>query len=243
MIVRAPTTNDAVECAPVSCGDSNNLMAAGPLASSPTVEVGSWRFELSHSLRAIRTLAAVTSTVVFSFSSVGFLMGSSNAIAATVPTCSSRVLSLSPGFSQVGAGNVGTPIVITNNGSATCTLVGYPIVIAHTEAVSPHPVTFVHWPLSEVYIATPVRIIVLAPQRTASFGISYVDGRDQQYGQGRDCLMRSITVRLPQVAPARNIIVPFRKGSDGFGGPINSCFTGFQFGLTPIVKGSTPPGP
>lgn len=218
-------------------------VATGPLVSRPTVGVNSWRFELSHSLRGVRTLAAITSAVVLTFSSVGLLVGSSNAMAATVPVCSSRVLSLSPGFSQVGAGNVGTPIVITNNGSATCTLVGYPIVVAHTEAVSPYPVTFVHRPRSEVYVAVPVRIIVLAPQRTASFGISYVDGRDQQYGQGRDCLMRSITVRLHRVAPARNIIVPFRKGSDGFGGPINSCFTGFQFGLTPIVKGSTPPGP
>jgi hypothetical protein len=53
--------------------------------------------------------------------------------------------------------------------------------------------------------------------------------------------MSSITVQLPQVAPARKIVVVFRKGSDGFGGPINSCFAGFEFGLTPIVKGSTPP--
>ena len=198
---------------------------------------------MSHSSRGIHILAAITGAVVLSFSSVGFLVGSSNAVAATVPACSSRVLSLRPGFSQVGAGNVGTPIVITNRGSATCTLVGYPIVVAHTEAVSPHPVTFVHRPRSEVYVAVPVRIVVLAPRHTASFGISYVDGRDQKYGQGRDCLMGSITVRLPRVAPARKITVPFRKGSDGFGGPINSCFTGFQFGLTPIVKGSTPPGP
>ena len=196
---------------------------------------------MSHLARGIRTLAALTGAVVFSFSPVGFLVGSSNAGAATVPTCSSRVLSLSLGFTQPAAGNVGTPIVITNNGSATCTIAGYPITVAHTEAASPHPVTFVHRPRSQIYVAAPVKTIVVAPKGRASFGISYVDALDQQYGQGRDCLMNSITVRLPQVAPARKITVPFRKGSDGFGGPIDSCFAGFEFGLTPIVKGSTLP--
>jgi hypothetical protein len=186
-------------------------------------------------------LAALTGAVAFSFSPVGLLAGSSNAEAATVPTCSATVLSLSLGPSQAAAGNEGTPVVITNNGSVACSVAGYPVVAAHTEAASPHPVTFVHRPRSQIYVAAPVRTIVLAPKRTASFGISYVDALDQQYGQGRDCLMSSITVRLPQVAPARKITVPFRKGSDGFGGPINSCFAGFEFGLTPIVKGSTPP--
>jgi len=196
---------------------------------------------LSHSSRGIHILAALTVAVVLSSSPVGFLVGWSNAGAATVPTCSSRVLSLSVGFTQAAAGNVGTPIVITNNGSATCTIAGYPIVVAHTEAVSPHPVTFVHRPRSQIYVTARVRTIIVAPKGKASFGISYLGALDQQYGEGRDCLMNSITVQLPQVAPARKITVVFRKGSDGFGGPINSCFTGFEFGLTPIAKGSTPP--
>ena len=196
---------------------------------------------MSHLARGIRTLAALTGAVVLSFSPVGLLTRSSNAGAAAVPTCSSWVLSLSLGISQAAAGNAGTPIVITNNGSSTCSIAGYPIVVAHTEAVSPHPVTFVHRPRSEIYVAAPVKTIVVAPKGTASFGISHVGALDQQYGEGRDCLMSSITVQLPQVAPARKITVPFRKGSDGFGGPINSCFAGFEFGLTPIVKGSTPP--
>jgi hypothetical protein len=186
-------------------------------------------------------VAALTGAVVLSFSPVGSLAGSSNAGSSTVPTCSSRVLSLRLGFSQAAAGNEGTPVVITNNGSVACSIAGYPAVVAHTEAASPHPVTFVHRPRSQIYVAAPVRTIVVAPKGTASFGISYVDARDQQYGEGRDCLMSSITVQLPQVAPARKITVLFRKGSDGFGGPINSCFAGFEFGLTPIVKGSSPP--
>jgi hypothetical protein len=196
---------------------------------------------LSHLARGIHTLAALTGAVVLSFSPVGMVAGSSNAASATVPTCSSRILSLSLGFSQAAAGNEGIPIVITNNGSAACSIAGYPIVVAHTEVASPHPVTFVHRPRSQIYVAAAVKTIVVAPKGTASFGISYVDALDQHYGQGRDCLMNSITVQLPQVAPARKITVPFKKGSDGFGGPINSCFAGFEFGLTPVVRGSTPP--
>ena len=196
---------------------------------------------MSHLARGIRTLAALTGAVVLSFSPVGLLAGSSNAGAATVATCSSRVLSLSLGFSQAAAGNEGTPIVITNNGSVVCSIDGYAVVVAHTEAASPHAVIFVYKSRSQIFTTSPVRTVVVAPKGTASFGISYVDGLDQQYGQGRDCLMSSITVQIPHVAPARKITVPFTKRSDGFGGPINACFAGFKFGLTPIVKGSAPP--
>lgn len=146
----------------------------------------SWRFELSHLARGIRTLAALTGTVVLSFSPVGLLAGSSNAGSATVPTCSSRVLSLSLGFSQAAAGNEGTPVVITNNGSVVCSIDGYPVVVAHTEAASPDPVIFVHKSRSQIFTTAPVRTVVVAPKGTASFGISYVDGLNQQYGQGRD---------------------------------------------------------
>jgi len=196
---------------------------------------------LRHKARGVLTLAALTSAIALSFTSLGMLAGSSNAEASTIPTCASGVLSLRLGFSQGAGGSEGTPIVITNNGSAACSITGYPIVVAHTEAASPHPITYIHRPRSQIYVAAPVKIIVLAPKGTASFGISYLDGLDQQDGQGRDCLMSSVTVQIPHAAPVRKIRVPFTKGTDGFGGPINSCFAGFEFGLTPIVRGSTPP--
>lgn len=186
-------------------------------------------------------MVALAGTAALSFFLMVPLTTLPSAGAATVPICSSRVLSLNPGFTQASAGNVGTPVVIVNNGSVACSIAGYPVVVAHIEKPSPHPVTFVHGPRSEIYVAAPVRTVVLAPKKTASFGISYVDGRDQQDGEGRDCLMSSINVQLPQATPARKITVVFRHGSDGFGGPINSCFAGFEFGLTPIVRGPTPP--
>jgi hypothetical protein len=196
---------------------------------------------LGYLAKSFRTLAALTVATIVSISPVGLLAGSSNAGAANVPTCSSKVLSLSLGFSQAAAGNVGTPIVITNNGVTMCSIAGYPIVVAHTEAISPHPVTFVDRPRSQIYVVASVRTVDVAPRGTASFGISYGDAYDQQDGEGRDCFMSSITVQFREVAPARRITVHFTKGEDGFGGPINSCFAGFEFGLTPVVKGSTPP--
>lgn len=76
---------------------------------------------------------------------------------------------------------------------------------------------------------------------TASFGLSYVDAMDQQYGDGARCQMNAIAVRISQVTPVRTFSVSLvANGHDGYG-PINSCWAGFILGLTPIVKGSTPP--
>jgi hypothetical protein len=81
----------------------------------------------------------------------------------------------------------------------------------------------------------------LVPRGTASFGISYVDALDQNYGQGPRCQMNSVTVRLPGLTPVRVFKVSLAaNGHDGFG-PINSCFAGFELGLTPVVKGPSPP--
>jgi hypothetical protein len=160
---------------------------------------------------------------------------------SSVPTCSSSVLTLRPGFAQAAAGNGGTPIVITNDGTFSCSLSGFPVVVAHTEASSPRPVSFGHRPRSLIYRAVLPRNVVLAPKGTASFGLSYVDALDQQYGYGARCEMNAITVRFSQSKPARAFSVPLvANGHDGYG-PINSCFAGFILGLTPIVKGSTPP--
>lgn len=160
---------------------------------------------------------------------------------ASLATCSSGVLTLRSGFTQAAAGNGGTPIVITNHGSSSCSLSGFPAVVAHTEASSPRPVTFVHRPRSQIYRAVLPKSIVLSPKGTASFGLSYVDALDQQYGSGSRCQMNAITVSFPRVTPVRNFTVPLvANGHDGYG-PINSCFAGFILGLTPIVKGPTPP--
>ncbi len=83
--------------------------------------------------------------------------------------------------------------------------------------------------------------VVLAHDGKASFGISYSDALDQQYGQGPRCQLNSLTVQLPNLMPARTFEIPLvANGHDGFGS-INSCFAGFVLGLTPIVKGPNPP--
>jgi len=160
---------------------------------------------------------------------------------APVPTCSSGDLTLHPGFAQAAAGNEGTPIVIVNHGPSSCTLSGFPVVVAHTEAPSPRPVVFVHRSRSQIYREVPPRTVVLSPKGTASFGISYVDAMDQQYGNGARCQMNAITVRFSPMTSVHGFSVSLvENGHDGYG-PINSCWAGFILGLTPFVRGSTPP--
>lgn len=174
---------------------------------------------------------------------LGLVAWGPSAVGSTtsVPTCSSSVLILHPGFTQGAAGNEGTPIVITNHGTSSCSLSGFPVVVAHTETSSPRPVAFVHRPRSQIYRSILPRTVVLPPKSTASFGISYVDAADQQYGSGARCQMNAIKVRFAQVTPVRVFSVPLvANGHDGHG-PINSCWAGFILGLTPIVRGSTPP--
>jgi hypothetical protein len=144
------------------------------------------------------------------------------------------------GFSGAAAGNVGTPILVTNDGTVSCTLDGFPVVVAHTEAPSPRRVSFVHRARSQIFRTVAPKTVVLAPDDKASFGFSYSDALDQQYGQGPRCQMNSVTVQLPNLMPARIFkIALVANGHDGFG-PINSCFAGFELGLTPIVNGPNP---
>ncbi len=164
--------------------------------------------------------------------------------AASVPVCSTSALTMAIGFTQASAGNEGFPVIITNHGSRACSLSGFPMVVAHTEAPSPHPVAFVHSARSQIYRTTRAKLVVVLVKGKASFGVSFVGSLDQQLGQGPRCMMNRITVHLPgvEVVPRDSLIfATFAQHGDGYGGPINSCFAGFKFGLTPIVKGSIPP--
>lgn len=161
--------------------------------------------------------------------------------AATVPVCSASALTIAIGIGGAAAGNLGFPVVITNHGSRSCSLDGFATLTAHTEAPSPRPVTFVHTSRSQIYVTAKAKPVIVAPRGSASFGVSYVDALDQQYGEGPRCLMKSITVRLPGVAPLSKPNLSFAAHGGTYEGSINACFAGFTFGLTPIVKGSAPP--
>lgn len=169
------------------------------------------------------------------------LASSSSAAATPAATCATTQLRLHVGQSQAAAGNLGTPIIITNISAQRCTLQGYPTLTAHSAMPSPRPIHFIHRSQSMIYVAVASRLVTLAPKGTASFGLSYLDGLDQQYGTGKRCQMDAITVRLPGATPPFTSVVPLtRKTTDGYG-PINACFTGFVLGVTPIVAGSQPP--
>lgn len=178
--------------------------------------------------------------VLFLLGLFTFVSGT-EASSSKVATCSAAVLTVRVGAEGIGAGNVGTPFIISNHGAASCTLEGFPVVVAHDEAASPRPVIFVHRPRSLIYRAVIPRRVVLAHNGLASFGISFSDALDQQYGEGPRCEMNAVRVRFPGLTPRRVFTVSLvHDGRDGFG-PINSCFAGFVLGLTPLVKGPAPP--
>ena len=161
--------------------------------------------------------------------------------ATSVPYCLASSLTIAVGIGGGAAGSLGFPVIITNHGSKSCLLDGFPTLTAHTAAVSPHPVTFVRTSRSQIYATAQARPVVVAPKGKASFGVSYVDALDQQYGDGPRCWMKSITVHLPGVAPLSKATISFAANKATYEGRINSCWAGWEFGLTPIVKGVAPP--
>ena len=196
---------------------------------------------MSRISRCVAALAALAGAAVFAPAIV--ISRATGAGVTAKPVCTASALTMTVGIGEGAAGNLGFPVIITNHGSKSCLLDGFPMVIAHTGVVSPHPVTFVHTSRSQIYAtAKPVPVVVV-PEGRASFGVSYVDNLDQQYVEGERCVMTSIMVRLPGVAPLSKATISFSANRATYEGPINSCWAGFEFGLTPIVKGSAPPHP
>ena len=190
---------------------------------------------------ASRLVTLATIGAVASLAPVALQSQPATASASTVPVCSASALTLVVGIGGAAAGNLGFPVIITNHGSRTCSLFGFATLSAHTVAKSPHPVTFVHTSRSQIYATAKATLVVLAPKGRASFGVSYVDALDQQYAEGPRCLMDRLTVRLPGVGPLKKATLTFAANGSTYEGRINVCFTGFEFGLTPIVKGTSPP--
>ena len=194
---------------------------------------------MSRISRCLVTLAALTGVAVLA--PAVFISRITSAGATTEPVCTAPALTMTVGIGRGAAGNLGFPVLITNHGSKSCLLDGFPTVTAHTGAVSPHLVIFVHTSRSQIYATAKAKPVVVAPEGRASFGVSYVDNLDQQYGEVPRCVMNSISVRLPGVTPLSMTTISFVANRATYKGAINSCWAGFEFGLTPIVKGSEPP--
>jgi hypothetical protein len=194
--------------------------------------------------RLARTFSALAAVAAMSFVPVGAFAMTGVASATTVHTCASTALSVKLGAKgHGGASSEGFAIAVTNKGATSCSLDGFATVTAQTKTASAKPITFVHTSRSQSYATASPKTVVLAPKGTASFGISFTDNKDQQYGNATGCQMNAVNVRLPGAKPSRTT----RISVASFDGPlenfVNSCFTAFEFGLTPIVKGSTPPQP
>jgi|GEM_PF-3415542 hypothetical protein len=166
------------------------------------------------------------------------------ASAAAAPICSSKALSVTLGVKGHDAmSSAGFAVDVTNEGATTCALDGFATVTALTRTSSAKSITFVHSSQSQDYSTASPRTILLGPRGTASFGVSYTDNKDPQYGHATDCQMYALNVRLP-VKPNRTTRISLTTIHSGPGeNYVNSCFTNFKFGLTPLVTGLTPPQP
>lgn len=139
--------------------------------------------------------------------------------------------------------SAGFAIAVTNKETAPCSLDGFATVTALTKTTSAKPITFVHSSQSQLCATVSSKTVVLAPKGTASFGISYTDNKDQQYGNATGCQMYAINVRLPGAKPSNTTRISVASIDGPAENYVNSCFTNFKFGLTPLVAGSKPPQP
>lgn len=164
----------------------------------------------------------------------------SSALATTVATCTFEQLSLSVGMGQAAAGNQGFPIEIKNRSASSCMLYGYPTLRLRTEKPSPRQISVVHYPRSQIYQKATPHAVSLAPKHVASFGISFVDADDQQFGNGARCAVDQLDIGLPTRKPSPAFVIRSSTTPNTFGG-FNICFAGFTVGVTPLVTGTLPP--
>jgi hypothetical protein len=189
--------------------------------------------------RALSALAAIAVLVVVPMGAL-----TATASSATVPTCSSGALSVKLGArGHSGASSAGFAIAVTNKGTASCSLDGFATVTALTKTTSVKPITFVHSAQSQSYATVSPKTVVLSPKGIASFGISYTDNKDQQYGNTTSCQMYAVNVQLPGVKSSHTTSISVASIDGPAQNYVNACFTNFKFGLTPIVAGSKPPQP
>jgi hypothetical protein len=95
-----------------------------------------------------------------------------SAVPSRAPGCDMRSLELTVGATSSGAGHRSVAVVVTNYGTGTCVLRGYPEVTAHT-AVDPTPVAARRTPSGYLGGAadSPFPTVRLAPEGQASMTV------------------------------------------------------------------------
>ncbi|NNN13930.1 MAG: DUF4232 domain-containing protein [Acidimicrobiaceae bacterium] len=195
-------------------------------------------------LVVVTGLAAVAVLVIVPMSRTPGATSSSDVRGTFLHTCSAGALSVKLGTTEYpGMSSAGFAIAVTNKGTASCSLDGFATVTALTKGTSAKPITFVHFSQSQSYATVSPKKVVLAPNGAASFGISYTVNKDQQYGNSTGCQMYAVNVQLPGVKPSHTTRISVASIGGEAENFVNSCFTNFKFGLTPIVAGSKPPQP
>lgn len=146
--------------------------------------------------------------------------------AGSAPICRTSQLSLRLGNGGAAAGTAYQPIVLTNHGSRTCALRGYPGVafVAHAtgrqvgSAASHNP-------------QQPVTTILISPDSSASALLGIADYQNFPPGE---CLSHPVSgLRIYPPGSTTAAYVPFRTAS-------NACSTQVgQLGVAAVVTGSS----
>lgn len=167
---------------------------------------------------------ATTSASATSTSAAGSAPGGSSAPgAAGTPPCSSSHLSVREVSEQAATGHEQLVVALTNTGTATCTLTGYPGLQLVTASGSPLPTTE-HRGSSYTFPQAPVTTVTLARGEAASFDI----GLDEiPQGNNDVCEQAAgIAVTPPNGGSALRLAVS-----------IDACQHG-ELDASPIVSGS-----
>ena len=151
-----------------------------------------------------------------------------NTTSESVNACSTNDMSLTINPTSGAAGNEGAAVVLTNTSKQTCTLYGYPIVQYYD--ASGTLVTNVNELLEGGMIfGNPPQptVITLAPNQTASSGLSYTEG-----GSNSSSAV-AMKVFLPGQSTGLSFNKAFGHSTANTEEPFNISVTSLQLGTSP----------
>jgi hypothetical protein len=194
----------------------------------PTLSLESMR-----SLVFMRKSLALMFVVVCLFPLIPLSTVSTASASKAIPVCSYRQLEVAVAWGPgAAAGSVGIPFIIASTSKSTCTLIGYPKLIASPDRYKGHSLKIEHSG-GMIFGAVKPRLVVIKPGADASFGLNYGEAGNQNDPNGAPCLVQNIYVTLP--LRANTFEQNFETTVD-----FNFCFSGFEVGLTAIQSGPLP---
>jgi uncharacterized membrane protein len=174
--------------------------------------------------------------IVLTLSAILVLAPSSHSVAsatASTPTCKSTQLQVAVAWGPgAAAGNLGEPFIIINTSNSSCSLMGYPTLTFYPSSYKGTRLRITHRAGMIYKMVKPTKVL-LAPGKTASFGLMWNDAYNQNLPFGAACTASSVMIGLP-VSDSKNG-QSFEALQD-----INFCYSNFEFQSTAIEAGPSP---